>query len=110
MGREGLRGLGDAFIAARVLSLPLFACRGVLYCGRSAMAASDWGMCKDCQWWQIDPEANIANTTMGLCIEDALQPFRLRVSGNSGCHHYTPGKPTHAAGSSAAPPTAEPQR
>ena len=30
-------------------------------------------------------EANVANTTMGLCIEDALQPFRLRVSGNSGC-------------------------
>lgn len=26
----------------------------------------------------------------------------------SGCHHYTPGKPTHAAGLRAAPPTAEP--
>src|SRR5918996_1622780 len=37
------------------------------------MAGSDWGMCKDCQWWQIDPEANVANTTMGLCIEDAGQ-------------------------------------
>jgi hypothetical protein len=74
------------------------------------MAASDWGMCKECQWWQIELEANIANTTMGLCIEDALQPFRLRVSGNSGCTHYMPGEPTHAAGSSAAPPTAAPQR
>ena len=74
------------------------------------MAGSDWGMCKDCQWWQMDPEANVANTTMGVCIEDALQPFRLRVSGNSGCHHYTPGQPTHAVGSSAAPPTAAPQR
>jgi hypothetical protein len=74
------------------------------------MAASDWGMCKACQWWQIDPEAHMANTTMGLCIEDARQPFRLRVSGNSGCTHYTPGEPTHAVGSSAAPPTAEPQR
>ena len=49
------------------------------------MAASDWGLCKDCQWWQIDPEAKITNTTMGLCTEEALQPFRLRVSGNSGC-------------------------
>jgi hypothetical protein len=27
----------------------------------------------------------MANTTMGLCIEEALQPFRLGVSGNSGC-------------------------
>ena len=61
------------------------------------MAASDWGMCKDCQWWQIDPGANIADTTMGVCTEAALQPFRLRVSGTSGCHHYTPGQPTHAA-------------
>jgi hypothetical protein len=93
------------------LSLPLVACRGVLFDrGALAMAASDWGMCKECQWWQIDPEASLGNTTMGVCIEDALQPFRLRVSGNSGCHRFTPGQPTHAVGSSAAPPTAEPQR
>jgi hypothetical protein len=46
---------------------------------------------------------------MGVCSEEALQLFRLRVSGNSGCNRYTPGKPTHAAGSSAAPPIAEPQ-
>ena len=48
------------------------------------MAASDWGLCKDCEWWQIDPGANIADTTMGVCTEAALQPFRLRVSGTSG--------------------------
>ena len=111
MGREGLLGLGAMRTAVRGWSLPLFACHGVLYRRRAiAMAASDWGMCKECQWWQIDPEAKAANTTMGVCIEDALQPFRLRVSGNSGCNHYTPGEPTHAAGSSAAPPTAAPQR
>jgi hypothetical protein len=74
------------------------------------MAASDWGLCKDCQWWQIEPEASIANTTMGLCIEERLQPFRLRVSGNSGCNRYAAGKPARAKGSAAAPPTAEPQR
>jgi hypothetical protein len=74
------------------------------------MAASEWGMCKDCQWWQIDPEASIANNTTGMCIEEAFQPFRLRVSGNSGCNRYTPGKPARASGSSAAPPTAEPPR
>ena len=74
------------------------------------MAASDWGLCKDCQWWQIDPGASIADNTLGLCTEEALQAFRLRVSGNSGCNHYAPGEPTHAAGSSAAPPTAAPHR
>jgi hypothetical protein len=74
------------------------------------MAASDWGMRQECQWWQIDPGANIADHTMGVCTEKALQPFRLRVSGTSGCNHYTPGESTHAAGSSAAPPTAAPQR
>jgi hypothetical protein len=74
------------------------------------MAASDWGLCKDCHWWQVDPGAHIADTTMGCCIEEQLQPFRLRVSGNSGCTLYTPGEPAAAAGSSAAPPTAAPQR
>src|SRR5919109_1569124 len=65
-----------------------------------AASESNWGMCKDCQWWQIDPGAPIADHTMGVCTEDALQPFRLRVSGTSGCNHYTPGEPTHAATSS----------
>ena len=74
------------------------------------MAASDWGLCKDGQWRQIDPEASSTNTMMGVCIDEALQPFRLRVSGKSGCTHFTPGQPAHAVGSSAAPPTAEPQR
>ena len=110
-GREGRLSLGEALTVERDL-VP--AARGVSWHlvleGAVTMTASDWGMCKDCQWWQIDPEANIANTTMGVCIEEALQPFRLRVSGNSGCTHYTPGQPTHAAGSSAAPPTAQPQR
>jgi hypothetical protein len=111
MGREGLLGLGPRARPHVAWSLPLFVFLGVLYRRRTvAMGASNWGMCKECQWWQIDPEAKMANTTMGLCIEDALQPFRLRVSGNSGCTHYTPGEPTHAAGSSAAPPTAAPQR
>jgi hypothetical protein len=42
----------------------------------SAMAASDWGMCQDCQWWQIDPGASISDNTMGVCTEEELQPFR----------------------------------
>jgi hypothetical protein len=74
------------------------------------MAASDWGVCQACQWWQIEPTASLADTTMGVCIEERLQPFRLRVAGNSGCNRYTPGQPARAAGSGAAPPTAEPSR
>jgi hypothetical protein len=74
------------------------------------MAATNWGLCKDCEWWQIEPEVNVANTTLGVCIEEEIQPFRLRVSGASGCNHYAPGEPARAAGSGAAPPTAEPQR
>jgi len=49
---------------------------------------STWGFCKTCEWWQIEPEAAIKNDTMGLCIDEDLQPFRLLVSGNSGCNHY----------------------
>ena len=74
------------------------------------MSESTWGLCKDCKWWQIAPEGSIANNTMGLCIDEELQPFRLRVSGNSGCNHFMAGEPARAAGSSAAPPTAVPQR
>ncbi len=74
------------------------------------MPVADWGLCKECQWWQIEPVASMANTTMGLCIEESLQRFRLRVSGASGCNRHTAGEPVRAAGSAAAPPTAEPQR
>ena len=74
------------------------------------MATSTWGLCKECQSSQIEPEANNANNTMGVCIEERLQPFRLRVSGNSGCTRHAAGQPARAEGSGAAPPTAEPQR
>jgi hypothetical protein len=49
----------------------------------STMAASNWGMCKDCEWWQSAPGANIMDHTMGVCTEEELQPFRLRVSGRA---------------------------
>ena len=57
------------------------------------MAESQWGLCKDCKWWQIEPEAGVENLTLGLCIDEDLQRFRLRVSGNSGCSRFLPGKP-----------------
>ena len=71
---------------------------------------SQWGLCKNCKWWQIEPEASVGNTTLGLCIEEQLQPFLLRVSGDSGCNLYVQGEPARAKGSAAAPPTAKPQR
>jgi hypothetical protein len=72
------------------------------------MADNEWGLCKDCKWWQIEPKASVQNLTMGLCIDEKLQRFLVRVSGNSGCNRFMPGKPARDAGSSEAPPTAEP--
>ena len=74
------------------------------------MAEREWGLCKDCKWWQIEPKASIENLTMGLCIEEQLQRFRLRVSGNSGCNRFMEGEPARAKGSSGQPPTAKPRR
>jgi len=74
------------------------------------MKDQSWGFCKDCKWWQIEPDKVVESLTMGLCIEEKFQPFRLRVSGNSGCNLYVSGKPARAAGSGAAPPTAKPAR
>lgn len=74
------------------------------------MADSNWGECKGCKWWQIEPGANSASTTAGQCIEEKLQPFVLRVSGNSGCNRFMEGTPAHAKGSGDAPPTAKPTR
>lgn len=71
---------------------------------------ANWGECRACKWWQIEPEAAISNPTMGLCIDEQLQPVLLRVSGNSGCRRFMAGKPARAAGSSGRPPTAKPTR
>ena len=72
--------------------------------------SKEWGVCKDCKWWQIEPKGSIANTTMGQCIDEKLQPYLIRVSGNSGCNHFMEGKPARAAGSSDCPPHADPVR
>lgn len=69
-----------------------------------------WGLCKACKWYQIEPGATAGDRTMGLCIEEQLQEYRLRVSGNSGCTLFMSGKPAHAKGSSCKPPTAAPTR
>jgi hypothetical protein len=74
------------------------------------MSKSTWGLCKDCKWWQIEPKASPENLTLGLCIDENLQAFLLRVSGNSGCNRFMAGKAARAEGSGEAPPTAQPTR
>jgi hypothetical protein len=70
----------------------------------------DWGLCKDCKWWQIEPGAAVADRTMGLCIDEKLQPFLVRISGNSGCNRFMQGEPARATGSAACPPLAKAMR
>jgi len=74
------------------------------------MADSDWGLCKDCKWWQIEPEAKVDARTLGVCIDDTLYQYLLRVSGDSGCNYFAAGEPARAKGSSSAPPTAKQSR
>ena len=39
----------------------------------------NWGLCKKCKWWQIEPEASIADRTTGLCIDEDLQRFKAEA-------------------------------
>ena len=70
------------------------------------MPNSKCGKCKSCKWFQIEPDADLSDETMGMCIDEELQPFRLVVSGNSGCNRFVAGKVARAEGSSSAPPVA----
>lgn len=74
------------------------------------MSSEKWGLCKSCKWWQVEPDASIEDQTVGLCIDEKLLDFRLRISGNGGCNRFMAGEPARAEGSSKKPPTAQPQR
>jgi hypothetical protein len=69
-----------------------------------------WGLCISCKWWQIEPDAKAQASTAGYCIDEKLQPFQLRVTGDSGCNRYMEGMPARGKGSSAKPPAAKPAR
>ena len=71
---------------------------------------TQWGLCKSCRWWQIEPTASITDSTPGQCIDNRLQSFQLSVSATSGCNRYMTGEPARADGSGAQPPTAKPTR
>ena len=64
----------------------------------------------ECKWWQLEHRARRTSHTLGLCIDEKLQPFRVRVSGDSGCNRFMEGEPARAKGSSTAPPRARPVR
>jgi hypothetical protein len=72
--------------------------------------SDNWGLCKSCKWWQIEPDASVEDQTVGCCIEEQLLPFNLRITGNGGCTRFMEGSPARAAGSSEKPPVAAPQR
>ncbi len=68
-------------------------------------SSEQWGLCKSCKWWQIEPAAHAGDHTVGVCIEETLQHLRLRIAGNGGCNLFLAGEPAHQSGSSAKPPT-----
>ena len=51
------------------------------------------------------PTPKLAVHSVGVCIEESLQEYRLRISGNGGCTMFLEGKPARAKGSSHKPPT-----
>lgn len=71
---------------------------------------AQWGLCIECAWWQVEPYEPLEQCTHGMCIEQTLQPYSLRVSGNSGCDLFIQGEPARAEGSGTCPPEAEPTR
>jgi hypothetical protein len=64
----------------------------------------NWGLCVDCRFWQIEPKAIPTHQTAGLCLMPALRPFRLRVTGNSGCQEFEKGATARGEGSGLKPP------
>lgn len=70
------------------------------------MAGQNWGECKSCRHFEIEPAATPANNTMGLCIVNDHEPHHLRVSGSCGCDLFANGQAAHAPGASHVPPDA----
>lgn len=63
-----------------------------------------WGLCKDCKWWQIEPDGSVQDLTLGVCIEKELKEYEVRISGLGGCNRFQAGQPTTCEGASHAPP------
>jgi hypothetical protein len=72
--------------------------------------ATTWGLCRDCKWWQIEPDSKVELDTVGQCIDEELQGYALSISGIGGCNRFMKGEPARARGAGDQPPTAAPQR
>ncbi|MBX3443831.1 MAG: hypothetical protein KF774_15590 [Planctomyces sp.] len=68
----------------------------------------NWGMCVDCRWWQIEPQAIATHQTTGACREPDMSVVLLRVTGNSGCGKFASGAPSRSEGASGKPPAPPP--
>lgn len=76
----------------------------------NSFPSEEWGLCRECRWWQIEPDVMIKNDTIGACIDEELQPYKISVTATSGCAMFSRGTPARAAGSSRQPPEAKPTR
>ena len=68
------------------------------------MANTNWGECKGCRHFEVEPGAMASAQTMGLCIVHEHELHQLRVSGACGCTQFTQGEVAHAEGASDVPP------
>ncbi|WP_435020000.1 hypothetical protein TA3x_001591 [Tundrisphaera sp. TA3] len=68
------------------------------------MSNQNWGECKSCRHFEIEPAASAAANTMGLCIVHEHEMQHLRVSGSCGCDLHADGQAAHAKGASRVPP------
>jgi|GEM_PF-2032679 len=64
----------------------------------------NWGLCRACRWWQIEPDAAINEKTIGRCVEEHLVELQLSIMGHCGCSHFVEGRPLRVEGSSEQPP------
>jgi hypothetical protein len=70
----------------------------------------NWGLCKACRWWQLEPEALPRAGTVGFCSEESRLPMLLSVTGTCGCSLFDEGKPGRLKGASEHPPYPQPLR
>ncbi|SFI59447.1 hypothetical protein [Planctomicrobium piriforme] len=64
----------------------------------------NWGLCRACRWWQIEPDTTTNEKTVGVCAEEQLAHFQLSVMGHCGCNLFVEGRPARIEGSSEQPP------
>ncbi len=59
---------------------------------------SNWGNCRHCQSWQIEPEQVVQTLTIGRCNDDYLKKHTLTVTADCGCSRFVEGQPQSLTG------------